>query len=283
VQSLDDDPTIEVGTYDPRSKFILLPLHAPVAPRSPSATHMRVAVELGDITIKRDTDLRITLSGRPVIDITDKTHMSGQIKLRRGMVNLYGKKFVLEHGTVTFAGDEPSNPQILVTAHYDAPDGTRVYADIDGPVRTIKVNLRSEPAHTQNEILSLILFGSIDGETGAPPPDRQPNAESEAAGVAGGFVAQGVNKALEGVSGGLEIATKLDTSDALDPRPSVDVQVSEDVLLDVTYNLGLPPPGENPDRTLVSVDYRFARSWSLEGTVGDKGSSILDLLWHHRY
>ena len=37
------------------------------------------------------------------------------------------------------------------------------------------------------------------------------------------------------------------------------------------------------ERTLFTLDWRFLRKWSLETTVGDAGTSILDLIWQHRY
>jgi hypothetical protein len=47
--------------------------------------------------------------------------------------------------------------------------------------------------------------------------------------------------------------------------------------------LGAPTPGTNADTTLVTLNWRFLRKWSLETTFGNKGTSILDLVWQHRY
>jgi hypothetical protein len=49
------------------------------------------------------------------------------------------------------------------------------------------------------------------------------------------------------------------------------------------YNLGVPPPGQNPDDTLIVADWRFHGNYSTEATLGDKGTSILDLTWKYRY
>ena len=47
--------------------------------------------------------------------------------------------------------------------------------------------------------------------------------------------------------------------------------------------LGVAPPGENPDRTELTLDWRLIRSWSLVITVGDQGSTARDLDWRMRY
>jgi hypothetical protein len=88
----------------------------------------------------------------------------------------------------------------------------------------------------------------------------------------------GVNRALGslGLAGG--IATKLDSN----LRPDVEVQITRDISLQVAWVLGTHPPMQ-PDSTLLTLDWRFLRKWSLETTVGDEGTSIFDVIWQHRY
>jgi hypothetical protein len=81
---------------------------------------------------------------------------------------------------------------------------------------------------------------------------------------------------------GQEISTKIDTSRTT-PRPEVEIQIGRDISLQVAWVLGVPPPGTNPDTTLFTLSWRFLRQWSLETTFGDAGTSILDLVWQHRY
>ena len=47
--------------------------------------------------------------------------------------------------------------------------------------------------------------------------------------------------------------------------------------------IGTPPPGTNSDKTLLTLDWRFKRNWSMEATFGDQGSSIMDFVWRYRY
>jgi hypothetical protein len=109
------------------------------------------------------------------------------------------------------------------------------------------------------------------------------------AAAAGGVATQPLNQALGGVNHALDklglaggISTKVDTSTP-NPRPEVEVQIARDISLQVAWVLGAPPPGTNPDTTLVTLDWRFLRKWALETTVGDQGTSIVDVVWQHRY
>jgi translocation and assembly module TamB len=283
LQSLDPAPDVAIGMRDPEGHFVVLPQGPPEKPRPPGATKIHVAVQLGrDVRIRRDTTLDVHLTGSPEIEIDHTSVVRGTVHLTRGMVEVFGKRFKIEpSSTISFTGDS-GNPELVVTASYDSPGSTRIYADVVGPVKTLKVNLRSEPARSQDEILGLLLFGSEEGMGGTPSPDQQPDATQRAAGLASGVVTQGINKALSGITS-LDVATRLDTSESANPRPELDVRISNDVMARVAVNTGMPAPGEPPDRTMLSIDWRFKPRWSLETTVGDQGSTLFDLLWRHRY
>jgi hypothetical protein len=61
------------------------------------------------------------------------------------------------------------------------------------------------------------------------------------------------------------------------------VRVARDVSVAVSTVIGVPAPGSNPDHNFATIDWRFLRNWSLDTTVGDLGSSMLDLVWQYRY
>jgi translocation and assembly module TamB len=287
VQELEETKEIRIGFYQRPKTFVRLPRDAddfePKAVSDAAPSSVTVAIHLGDdIEIRKGTMLRVALAGDPVIHMTDKTRMSGQIWLQHGTLEVQGKRFEIEKGTVTFVGDDPANPQVVVTAGWTAPDGTRVYADFVGPLKTGKVILRSQPSRPQNEILALIMFGTAQGSSSTPySAPKETNSTTQAGVVAGGFATDGLSKGLDQLTG-LAVNTKIDTSTS-NPRPEIELQVARDISLQIGYIIGTPPLGTNPDKTLLTVDWRFMRKWSLEATFGNAGSSILDMVWQHRY
>jgi translocation and assembly module TamB len=293
VQDLGEVSGVRVGRLR-SSEFVLEHLDAAnddtdVGPAGkldrPLAIPTVIDVELGqEVEVRKGTDLDVRLEGHPKVTIGSNVRVSGQIRMTRGSIDVQGKPFEIEKGTVTFVEADPSNPQVVLTAGWSAPDGTRVYADFVGPLKTGKVTLRSEPARPQNEILALILFGTTDDQNSGGSQQA-----STMAAAAGGVATQPLNQALGGVNHALDklglaggISTKVDTSTP-NPRPEVEVQIARDVSLQVAWVLGAPPPGTNPDTTLVTLDWRFLRKWALETTVGDQGTSIVDVVWQHRY
>jgi translocation and assembly module TamB len=287
VQALGDLEGVTTGVLRGPGDFVDVPLDVTFAsplvgsPREP----IKIAVKLGsDVEVARGEDLDVHLEGEPVITLAQDVTVTGQIRLIRGTLDVYGKPFEIESGTVTFGGEDPGNPQVVLSAGWSAQDGTRVTADFVGPLKTGKVTLRSEPALAQTDILSLILFGTAEADTGAANQQA-----STVAGAAGGAATAPINRALGGVNRALDnlglaggITTKIDTSQT-NPRPEVELQIARDISLQVAWVLGVPPPGSNPDSTFVTLDWRFLRTWSLEGTRGDAGTSILDVIWQHRY
>jgi translocation and assembly module TamB len=286
-QELGEAEKIRVGYFRRPRQFVILPKDAEDlqddddAALEEKVTTTKVAIHLGDVEVQRGTMLRIGLTGDPKIELGEETKMSGQIRLTRGSLEVQGKRFRVERGTVTFVS-EPDNPQVMVSAYWDAPDGTRVYADFVGPLKTGAVKLRSEPARPQNEILALIMFGTAEGSSSTPYPTQQPNGATRAGVTAGGFATEGLSKGLDELTG-LDVSAKIDTSSSANPKPEVEVQIARDISVQVAYVIGTPPPGVNPDRTFFTFDWRFKRNWSMETTFGDQGSSIVDLLWQYRY
>jgi translocation and assembly module TamB len=296
VQALGSLTDVRVGIARGGGSFAPVVLDAGdaevVTSSGPHST-TRVALHLGsNVEVRRGSDLDVRMDGNMALTLAEDVTAKGQIRLTRGTLNVQGKTFTIDqNSTVTFVGD-PTNPQVKLTASWLAPadapgaSGTTVLADFIGPLRTGKVTLRSEPPGLpQSEILSLLLYGTTDQQQGGAGSAQV----GAASGVAGGAASANVNRALGGVNQTLdslglatEVSTKLDTSQPT-PRPEVEVQIARDLSLQLAWVLGVPPPGTNPDTTLLTVAYSFMKNWRAETTFGNAGTTILDLVWQRRY
>ena len=163
-----------------------------------------------------------------------------------------------------------------------------MYADFVGPLKTGKVTLRSDPVLPggQNDILALILFGTTESSAAANPAADT----STVAGVAGGAAVQPINKALGGVEQGARQVRPRGRDHRedrhVDRQPEARGRGPDragHLACELGWVIGTPPPGTNPDTTLLTLNWRFLRKWSLETTVGDQGTSIIDFIWQHRY
>jgi translocation and assembly module TamB len=288
IQALGRKENIRVGVVRDGKTFVMLPLDRDDAKKEEAEPEEGGAptafdVKLGEITVVRGNQVRVVAGGDLHAEVGAETNLTGQIALKEGDLVVQGKKFKIEHGTVTFQSGDPSNPIVVATAAWDAADGTKIYADFVGPVKTGKVNLRSEPPRPKNEILAMILFGTADGMNGqAPASGRGTDGTTKAAvGIGGGFAAQGLSEALDDLAG-IQAQARVDTTEANNPRPELEVQVARNLSVAFAHVLGNPPISE-PDKNLVRTNLRFHRNWSLETLIGDRGRGEVDAVWQKRY
>jgi len=316
-QGLADAPSVHMGVYTGRDRFLVLPVDnapvtlvaernvavAPIPPAggvgtpvlaappaaqaeaekaAPPSTEIDATIHIGDVQILRGQQMAINLDGDLSAKVAAATTVRGEIHLKSGKLNVQSKEFEIEKGTISFVGNDPSNPEVTVTAGWTAPDGTKVLADYVGPVKTGKVNLRSEPPRPKNEIVQLILFGTADGSESTPYASKSPSTGTQAGTAVGGLATDGLSKGIDQLTG-MNVTTKIDTSDSSNPKADVEFQVAKDISLQLAYVIVQPPPGDNPDLVYATIDWRFVRNWSLETTFGDAGSTFADMVWQYRY
>ena len=290
VQDLQPPPArVHVGVYASSDRFVQL--HGDegggdqAASAPESANTITLNVRLGqDVEVKRGTDLRVDLDGDLVAQAGGpKPTVTGQIRLRGGVLTVQGKSFDIQPGSVVTFGGDPSNPDVRVTAMWVAPDGTRVFADYAGPLKTGKVTLRSNPALAggQPAIFALIVSGTVDESSSTAYGTQSSDAATTAGTAVGGFATGGLTQGIDKLTG-LDVTAKIDTSQA-NPRPELQVQIARSISLELAYVIGTPPPGSNPDTTYATIGWRFLRHWSLDTTFGNLGSTIADVVWQRRY
>jgi translocation and assembly module TamB len=277
IQDLSQDERIRVGFRRGDRRFATIALQPIEEPKPPSNEKTIVTVKLGEISVEKGQQAEVTLGGGIRAELGEPLDVRGQIETRRGTLDISGKQFEIERGSVSFTGGPPDNPTISAVARYDSPAGYTVYAEYTGTAKQGKLRLTADPPLSQDEILTLLMFGTPDGSLGAGSGDSL----STAVGVAGGTAAKGLNRALSDVTD-LDVSARIDTSTGA-PRPELVVQLSSRVAARVTQALGEPAPGQSPDRTFLTVEFRFSSAWSLSTMVGDKGASAVDVIWRRRY
>lgn len=287
VQELGRNEKVRVGVFlDPRT-FVELRRGAgalePPPATEPSSTAFEIDVRIRELSIVQGTMARLVLAGSPHVRIDDETTVSGRVDVKRGLVDVQGKRFEIERGTVTFQPADASNPVVVGTAAWTSPTGSKIYADFVGPVRSGKATLRSEPPLPRNEILAIILFGTADGANATPlaPAPATDGRMKAAVGVGGGFAARGVTEALDDLTR-VQATARIDTSRARNPAPEVEVQIARRLSIAFQHVLGTPPIFA-PDKNLATIDWRVRGNWSLETTFGDRGKLRADAIWQKRY
>lgn len=295
LQPLERDETIEVGIRqkdgslapqalrpgEKRAEEAAAAARAAAESGDPSTSlTAKLSVSLGDDVMLEGRGLRIYLGGKTVVEIAEEIAVTGQITLRNGgTIDVQGRKFVVDRGTVSFVeGDEPSNPIVIAAAYWDAPDRTRVWVEFNGPLKTGKLTLRSEPPYSKNEILSILLFGRADPNQ-AKAGDARPSDAQAATAVGTGIASSGLNKALGELDEDFDL--EQDRTSANRVRTKLGYRLRRNLKVQLGYASGFSQ--REPDTTYLFVEWQFIPKWSLIGTRGDRGTSILDVIFQHRY
>lgn len=245
--------------------------------------------------------------GRPaeplVVRLADTVETSGDIAVTSGTFDFLGKEFELDSGLVRLRQEDPGNPFVNVTAHWDGPDGGRIIIDYVGvlqPITDDKIKFRSDPARSEREILASLLFGESLSDI---PPGGSSGAggagQGNVAGSVGGSVASsGLNEILRNTAL-RRFSANIGTTDSGNLRTGVEFRASDQLRLGLAQenDQAQATGGEgqattastaatDKTRTELSVDWRFHRTWSLRGTFGKAGAEPLtgvDLVWQYRY
>lgn len=277
VQKLDDDKHVRVG-FRTAAGFQLAPrarTRGTAAAGTGLARPLVVRTTLGsEVVLSQGATLYLPMQGELEVTALETPRLDGVIELAPGgTLNIKGRRFAIESGTLTWTPEEePSNPTVVATATWEAPEKSIVIATFRGPAKTGKLELRSEPAHTTGEILSLLLVGTPDGKV--------EGASGAVSAQVGAPIAGGLGQAVSELTS-VEVNATVESPDARTTRPEVSVRVRPEVTVQVGYNIA--PQTVEQDRLLLTVDWRFAQRWSVQATGGDRGAAIFDLLWQYRY
>jgi translocation and assembly module TamB len=276
IQDLAADESVRVGVRRADAVFTALPMQ-PLEEPTEGSTPIDVSVELGSVWVKKGELVDAELTGALHIAVREEALITGRIDLKGGSLDVSGKRFEIERGTVTFTGGDPANPTVSATARWDAPAGYAVFATYAGTAKKGKLTLSAEPPLSQDEIVNLILFGTPEGSVAS----GSGGTAAGAVGLAGSTAARGLNRAISDLTR-LDIQARVDTSTGV-ARPELMVPVTRRLSARVTRAIGEPSPGASPDRTFLTLELRLKRGWALSALLGDRGASALDLVWRKHY
>lgn len=279
-QALDDEPSIYVEQP-------LGPPKAPIEQSKSSAFAMELRIKMpNNVWVRRD-DLQVALRGGPTIILGATPSYRGEVTVDRGRVDVFGKRFEITRARVSFDGAADLDPALDIESTWTAPDDTIVTVTIGGRMNTPKLTLSASPAATDAQIVNLLALGRRD--SGTSTTDTQGgkmSADAQGAALAGAMTSA--------VLGG-QLQHALPTNVSISIRPGqtglADGSVAggyqwKRVYFEVGYDAGAvnaPPGAITPSTTTAKVEWRIFSHWSLMATLGDTGSSIIDLIWHIKY
>ncbi|HZL16732.1 MAG TPA: translocation/assembly module TamB domain-containing protein [Polyangia bacterium] len=215
------------------------------------------------------------------VAIGDDTRIVGTVEVKRGRVNVFGRRFDLKPGsTVQFAG-APDYPSFDVKAQYqDENDNVTAVVSAEGRIDHLKITVTSpnRPDLSESQLYALIVTGHLNQGGGGST-----TASSEAASLLGGVIASSLQKTLA-----KHLPVDVLTIDSGGGQGLTGTQleagryVTDKLYVGYVGRIGADP-ALYQNHNAVHVEYQLSSRWSLDGEYGDVGTGSADLMWKKNY
>lgn len=258
----------------------------PVAAAAPApfGVHLQIDAPRNLWVHGKDASLELGLGPDFHVEAAGKPAVYGQVLVRRGRIDVFGRRFDLQAGSMVQFVGPADQPRLDVTAKYfNEAENISVLLTAKGSLDklTIAVTSPERPDLTEGQLYTLIVTGKLQlGGSGNSAGSA--SASGEAASLVGGVVAAQLQKTL---------ARKL-------PLDVLTLQAGDEGLTGSRLEAGtyltsklyagyVGRVGANPallqNRNAVHVEYQLSRRWSFDAEYGDVGTGTADLLWTKNY
>jgi translocation and assembly module TamB len=248
-------------------------------PKAPAAR--TVAYPIG-LDVRVDAPARLFVRGRGLDSewggsvqakgTLQEPDVRGQLRFRRGFLDLLDRRFAIREGVVAFDGSRPPIPQVSLEAAATAEE-VQAVVRLRGPATDPKLELTSEPPLPQDEVLARVLFGRSTDRITPVQGIRLAAAVRELQGGRGG---------VNGVLDAIRNATGLDTlsvesgATAGESAASAGKYINDRVYLQVQRGI---QAGSGKAR----VEVELTPNLSVGTSVTEQSQTGVDLQWRYDY
>lgn len=112
--------------------------------------------------------------------------IEGQLNVLRGTFDLSRSRFTIDEGRISFDGGDRIDPVLYVHAEAPGPEFTSI-VEVSGRMRQLSLNISSDPARPEEDVMAQILFGKRPEELTAIELVQIAQATATLSGRGGGF------------------------------------------------------------------------------------------------
>ncbi|MCP4444155.1 MAG: hypothetical protein GY811_02255 [Myxococcales bacterium] len=212
-----------------------------------------------------DVDLHARIASDIVVE--------GTVATRGGWLELFGRRYDMRHGDISFGGD--TNPALDIELGHDFATTTLTIA-VSGTGAQPELALRATPSRYDDaELLAFVLGADPDDD-----PTSERSTADRATGAASNFVASQLQSVIRDVVPIDVLKIELAEDEAVAEQLTLGTWITDKILL--AYRRRFEAENlENANEAVI--EYRFRRRWLLEFSYGDQGTGGGDVLWIRRF
>jgi translocation and assembly module TamB len=220
------------------------------------------------------------------IVIGGETRIHGQVIVRRGRLDVLGRRFDLKaDSTLQFDG-APDHPTLDATAQFqDNKDNLTVQLTAKGPPEHLSISVSSpnRPDLTEAQLYAVILTGHLPGSGDSTGGGLGTTASNEATSLVAGVIAGQLQKTLARHLP-LDVLT-IDTGSGQGfsgTQLEAGRYVTDRLYVGYIGRVGADPT-RYQNRNAAHVEYQLTDRWQIAGEYGDVGTGSADLVWRKNY
>lgn len=263
---LDNIPTINIiengygekAVYNIQNKPYILEMDVNLNAKQ------QVYVRGGGVNTLLSGNLKITN------DITDP-HIFGMLKSVRGRYQEFGKFLTVRKGVLTFDGPISPSPYLNIAGVTVVGD-TEIRLVLAGSIFTPDISIESTPALSQQDALSLLLFGKNPDSISTMQAIGLADGMRKLSGHGGGFDPLGLGRKILGVD---DISIK-NNEDTESSYVGVGKHLTDKVYLEIEQ-------GDQAFGTKTKVEVEVTPKMAIEAITGEKGDSSFGINWRFDY
>ena len=217
-----------------------------------------------NIELKGDLDIKKNYS--------QSLRIIGDINVIRGTYDNFGKVFRIEEGNVSFSGGQEIDPFLDITALYRV-SSNNIYINISGRASEPKIALTSDPAMSETDIVSFLIFGASSSDISS---GERSAAGGIASGLAGGIAAAQLQRLMGN-------AVSLDVVSISGTNLEVGKYLTEDLY--IAYERGTTDSiiaSTNITYNKMIVEYRIFKNVTIDADVGGENPGA-DLFYNFNF
>ena len=208
--------------------------------------------------------------------------VSGRLQFSQGYLEFRNERHEITRALITVPPRRNVEPFIDLQTEADI-SGYRITTDFNGTPSKLKTTLRSDPDLPEGDIVSLLLTGSVSG-------DSRTNAavNQSGLGLAQSLLAAGVSEQIEKGTERLFGLNRFSIDPLIAGRgadPTARVTVGRRVTRDltITYSQNLTSSGQSGLERIVLVEYRLSNRLSVVGYRNERGDLGFDMRLRKRF
>ncbi len=249
---------------------------------SPVRVHLKIEAPRNLWVRGKDASLELGLAPGFHAELgTPPARIYGQVVVRRGRIDVLGRRFDLQAGSLVQFTGRPDTPRVEVTAtHVNEAENITVMLKAKGTLDKMVISVSSpdRPDLTEGQLYALIVTGKLQlgGNTAGSA-----SASDEAASLVGGIVAARLQETLAKRLP-LDVLTLQAGEGLTGSRLEAGTYLTRKLYAGYVGRLGANP-ALLQNRNAVHVEYQLGRRWSFDGEYGDVGTGTADIVWTKDY